>query len=73
MDRIKQFVNDKELFEGIKNYFIQHLDKVVLDKAYSGKSTEGSDIARQAITQAFQDLKKEYSGEVKREIIEEYK
>lgn len=57
---IQLFVQDEALRQEVKNRLTKSLDRIVLDRAYQGIPTDGADVAKLAINQAFAELVKEY-------------
>ena len=60
---LNQFYNDEHTREAVKAFFLEQLDKLALEKVYSGKETTGIKDAKETIERAFIELKELYSQE----------
>lgn len=52
---------DKELFDETKSFLINHLKEVTVELAFDGKSTQGVELAKKAIENAFMQIKRDFS------------
>lgn len=71
MEKIKLFVQDKELFNEVKTRLLDSLDKTVLNHAYTGKDTTGSDFAKDSILKAFSEIQREFQAKTEDSFKEE--
>lgn len=60
MEILSRFYSDTQTRKEVEKALTEHLDSVVLRKAYHGESTEGADMAREALRGFFRDLERTY-------------
>ncbi|OGL46466.1 MAG: hypothetical protein A2W05_07115 [Candidatus Schekmanbacteria bacterium RBG_16_38_10] len=62
---LNQFYNDEHTREAVKAFFLEQLDKLALEKVYSGEETTGIKDAKETIERAFIELKELYGKDIK--------
>ena len=62
---LNQFHNDEHTREAVRAFFLEQLDRLALEKVYSGKETTGIKDAKETIERSFIELKELYGKDVK--------
>ena len=62
---LNQFYNDEHTREAVKAFFLEQLDRLALEKVYSGEETTGIKDAKETIERAFIELKELYGKDIK--------
>lgn len=68
MHPLKQFYDNVNMREMVKEYLIAQLKEIATTKAFNGENTAGMREAKEAIDMAFSNLKGEY-GEIAKPVI----
>jgi len=64
MNPLHKFYIDKEVYNEVKKYLIEHLKEVTIERAFEGKDTTGIKEAKIAVDNAFNQLERQF-GEKK--------
>ena len=59
-DKLKTFYGDKHMMEAVYTTILLHLDKIALDKVYSGQDASGIPLAKAAVDDMLLELNEKY-------------
>lgn len=68
MNPLHRFYTDKEMYNEVKKYLIEHLKEVAIENAFKGTDTTGIKEAKIAVDNAFNQLEKEFGEKKKVEV-----
>ncbi len=66
MNLLNKFHADFQVKGAVKEFLLEHLQKLAVKRAFAGEETTGIKEAKQIIESAFKDLDKTYSEKKKR-------
>lgn len=56
MKSIKEFYDDRETANNVRDFLLQHLEKVAVEKVFAGEDVKGFPFAKEAIENAFEAM-----------------
>lgn len=69
MNLLNKFYADFQVKAEVKEYLIDHLRKMAVDRAFLGEDTTGIKEAKACIESAFRDLDKRYGDKKKKNVV----
>ena len=70
---IKEFYDDRETANNVREFLLQHLEKVAVEKVFSGEDVKGFPLAKEAIENAFEAMATMFEPKPVRKVTNEAK